>query len=166
MRQHIFELGVVDYLIKSEINDSLIQSYFDAFKQMQALSYKIKEINIVVLDDSHLSLSIIKHFFKLTNFNNVTYYSDCQALANDPTIYDVYILDLSLPKMSGEDILVNIRHRHPKSIIIVLSSITNNNTISRTLLMGADDYIMKPFHANILMARLKLQLKYYLIRRD
>lgn len=166
MREHIFSLGVVDYLVKTEVQDSLLRSYFSAFKQMKNFSQNIKDVNIAVLDDSQLSLSLIKQIFELADYTNVTYFSDPLELLKVEKEFDVYIIDLIMPNMSGEELLLKIRHRHPKSTIIIMSSVTNYKTISTTLLMGADDYIMKPFDANIFMARLKVQIKYYLMMRD
>lgn len=166
MREHIFSLGVVDYLVKTEVEDSLLRSYFSAFKQMKTFSHEIKDVSVAVLDDSQLSLSMIRQIFELADVMNVSYYSDPEDLINDSKEYEVYIIDLVLPGMSGEEMLLKLRQRHPRSIIIMLSSITNYKTISTTLLMGADDYIMKPFDASILMARLKVQIKYYMMVKD
>jgi two-component system cell cycle response regulator len=166
MREHLFSLGVVDYLVKTEVEDSLLRSYFSAFRQMKVFSHDVKDVSVVVLDDSELSLSLIKQIFELADFKDITYYSNPHDLLNDKKEYDVYIIDLILPDISGEELLLKIRHRHPKSIIIIMSSVTNYKTISTTLLIGADDYIMKPFDANIFMARLKVQIKYYLMIRN
>lgn len=166
MREHIFGLGVVDYLVKTEVEDSLLRSYFSAFTKLKVFSHNVKEISVAVLDDSKLSLSLIHQIFDLADFQDVTYYSDPNDLVKDSKEYDVYIIDLILPGISGEELLLKLRHRHPKSIIMIMSSVTNYKTISTTLLIGADDYIMKPFDANIFMARLKVQIKYYLMMRD
>lgn len=166
MREHLFGLGVVDYLVKTEVEDSLLRSYFSAFKQMKTFSHDVKDVSVAVLDDSELSLSLISQIFELANFKDVTYYSNPNDLIEDQHEYDVYVIDLILPGISGEELLLKIRHRHPKSIIVIMSSVTNYKTISTTLLIGADDYIMKPFDANIFMARLKVQIKYYLMIRD
>lgn len=166
MREHIFGLGVVDYLVKTEVEDSLIRSYFSAFKQMKTFSNEVKDVSVAVLDDSELSLSLIAQIFELADFKIVDYFSAPYELVNTQKEYDVYIIDLILPGISGEELLLKIRHRHPKSIIVIMSSVTNYKTISTTLLMGADDYIMKPFDANIFMARLKVQIKYYLMVKD
>lgn len=166
MREHLFSLGVVDYLVKTEVEDSLLRSYFSAFKQMKTFSHDVKDVSVAVLDDSELSLSLISQIFELANFKDVTYYSNPIDLIEDQQEYDVYVIDLILPGISGEELLLKIRHRHPKSIIVIMSSVTNYKTISTTLLIGADDYIMKPFDANIFMARLKVQIKYYLMIRD
>jgi len=166
MREHIFGLGVVDYLVKTEVEDSLLRSYFSAFKQMKSFGHDVKDVEIAVLDDSKLSISLIKQIFELADFTNVSYFYDPLELLAEEKEYDVYIIDLVMPNMSGEELLLKIRHRHPRSNIVIMSSVTNYKTISTTLLMGADDYIMKPFDANIFMARLKVQIKYYLMMRD
>ncbi|MBN2897529.1 MAG: diguanylate cyclase [Clostridia bacterium] len=166
MREHLFSLGVVDYLVKTEVDDSIMTTYFKAFKQMKMFSHDVKDVNVAVLDDSELSLSLIRQIFELAGFSQVTYYSDPNEFMKDEKGYDVYIIDLILPGISGDELLLKLRHRHPKSVILIMSSVTNYKTISTTLLIGADDYIMKPFDANIFMARLKVQIKYYLMMCD
>ena len=66
--------------------------------------------------------------------------------------YDVVILDLMLPGIPGEEVLKEVR-RHGKTPTIVLTAKDTIDSKVEFLRNGADDYITKPFHAQLLLAR-------------
>ena len=69
--------------------------------------------------------------------------------------YDLLILDLMLPKMSGEDLL-NLYRKHGKqSPVLVLTARDEKESVVKLLNAGADDYIAKPFDLGELLARAK-----------
>lgn len=68
--------------------------------------------------------------------------------------YDVIVLDIMLPKMSGLEILKTIRGREIKTPIIMLSALNEVEDKIRGLDYGADDYLAKPFKTAELIARL------------
>jgi len=90
----------------------------------------------------------------------VDYYSKSDDLIKSDKTYDIYILDLILPGLSGETLFLKLKERNPICSVITMSTVSNYKTISSILLSGADDYLMKPFDANIFLARLRLQVKY------
>ena len=65
-----------------------------------------------------------------------------QALSNE---YDVILLDVMLPNMSGLDICRKIRDERPMQIIIMLTSKNSETDRVLGLELGADDYMTKPF---------------------
>jgi len=69
-------------------------------------------------------------------------------------IYDVIVLDIMLPKLSGLDILKAIRDRGIKTPVIMLSALSEVEDKVKGLTMGADDYLSKPFKTSELIARL------------
>lgn len=69
-------------------------------------------------------------------------------------IYDVIILDIMLPKISGLDILKHLRERKIKTPIIMLSALSEVEDKVRGLDTGADDYLAKPFKTTELVARI------------
>ncbi len=159
-REKIYNLGVVDYLIKGKIEDEAILLYLKTYEEMKTQNQKISSVKIAVLDDSNLSITIIKKIFQLTNFPLVDYYSKSDDLIKSDKTYDIYILDLILPGLSGETLFLKLKERNPICSVITMSTVSNYKTISSILLSGADDYLMKPFDANIFLARLRLQVKY------
>ncbi|MCJ8312354.1 MAG: response regulator transcription factor [Saccharospirillaceae bacterium] len=73
--------------------------------------------------------------------------------------YDVVILDVMLPSLSGLDICKSLRFEKPEQSIIMLTS--KNSELDRVLglELGADDYMTKPFSILELQARVKSQLR-------
>lgn len=73
---------------------------------------------------------------------------------------DLLILDLGLPKMSGESVCINTRKQHPNIPIIILTAKNQSEDVVRGLTaLGADDYISKPFEIEELLARIKVRLR-------
>lgn len=69
-------------------------------------------------------------------------------------IYDVIVLDVMLPKLSGLDILKTVRDRGVKTPIIILSALSQVEDKIKGLTIGADDYLAKPFKTAELLARI------------
>ena len=74
--------------------------------------------------------------------------------------YDLIILDLMLPGICGEELLVEIRKKHFMPIIVASAKTSSEDKIS-VLKMGADDFISKPFDINEVLARVEAQLRRY-----
>ena len=74
-------------------------------------------------------------------------------------IYDVIILDIMLPKMSGVDILKHLRERKIKTPLIMLSALSEVEDKVRGLDAGADDYLAKPFKTVELVARINALMR-------
>jgi two-component system, OmpR family, response regulator len=72
---------------------------------------------------------------------------------------DLVILDLGLPKLTGEGVVAEIRKNYPELRIIILSAKDTLNDVVQGLSLGADDYMTKPFIADELLARIKARLK-------
>lgn len=73
--------------------------------------------------------------------------------------YDVLILDLDLPKLSGIDILRRLRAAKSTVPVLVLTGKEEIEDKERALDEGADDYVTKPFHPRELSARLRALLR-------
>ena len=73
---------------------------------------------------------------------------------------DVLVLDLMMPKLSGFDVLTQLRESAaPRPRIIVLSGRGREQDVVRAFALGADDYMTKPFNPQELMARIGRLLK-------
>jgi two-component system, cell cycle response regulator CtrA len=68
--------------------------------------------------------------------------------------YDIILLDLSLPDMSGFEVLRSLRASKIKTPILILSGIASIENKVKGLGFGADDYMTKPFHKSELLARI------------
>ena len=69
--------------------------------------------------------------------------------------YDLLILDLGLPKMSGLDVLKRLRSRNTQLPVLILTALDGVNDRVKGLDLGADDYMAKPFELPELEARVR-----------
>jgi two-component system KDP operon response regulator KdpE len=73
---------------------------------------------------------------------------------------DLIILDLSMPSVDGWEVCRLIRHKSDVPIIILTAAhVTDEDTV-RGLELGANDYIIKPFKNNVLLARIRNALRW------
>ncbi|WP_395539612.1 response regulator transcription factor CtrA [Neotabrizicola sp. sgz301269] len=68
--------------------------------------------------------------------------------------YDLILLDLNLPDMSGHEVLRQIRLARVETPILILSGSDDTENKLRGFGFGADDYLTKPFHREELVARI------------
>src|ERR1700712_4278499 len=68
--------------------------------------------------------------------------------------YDIILLDLTLPDMSGYEVLRSLRVAKVKTPILILSGMSSIEDKVKGLGFGADDYLSKPFHKDELIARI------------
>src|SRR5437667_12197871 len=72
---------------------------------------------------------------------------------------DLVLLDLLLPKRDGLDVLAEVRKVRPTLPVIILTARGAEDDRVRGLKMGADDYVVKPFSARELLARVEAVLR-------
>lgn len=165
-RRKLFDLGIVDFLLKQDISSQRLGKYLDNLGSANELIRNLSELAIAVLDDSTTSLALVENIFRMNGIFNVDYYRVPEQLLESGKKYDLFIVDLVLPGMSGEEVILHLRRSNPGSSIIALSGISNTKTVSQVLLSGADDYITKPFDASIFLARLRTNIRAYTLTRE
>lgn len=74
-------------------------------------------------------------------------------------VYDLIILDVMLPGMNGFDILKEIRNNNIDTKVIMATAKTELDDKLNGFSNGADDYIIKPFHIEEVVARVNVQLR-------
>jgi two-component system cell cycle response regulator CtrA len=68
--------------------------------------------------------------------------------------YDLILLDLNLPDMSGHEVLRQVRQARVETPILILSGSDDTENKLKGFGFGADDYLTKPFHREELVARI------------
>lgn len=86
-----------------------------------------------------------------------------QALVNP---YDLIVLDLMLPKVSGLDILARLRRAGNRVPVLILTARDTANDIIKGLNTGSDDYLTKPFDMGELIARCQALIRRHYDRPD
>lgn len=113
---------------------------------------------LLVEDDLDLHFIICK--FLMTNHYTVqsAYSGDTAYELIQHNHYDLIVLDLMLPGITGETFLVNIR-QFTQTPVMILSSKASVSDRVWTLQQGADDYLTKPFEKAELLARIEALLR-------
>lgn len=73
--------------------------------------------------------------------------------------YDLLLVDVMLPGMNGIELCRNIRAEKPVSLILMLTALGLTEDKVSGLRAGADDYLVKPFHFDELLARIEALLR-------
>ncbi|MBK5241953.1 response regulator transcription factor [Clostridium sp.] len=113
------------------------------------------KIRILVVDDEQKVLNVIEAYLLKEGFDVLTSLDGEEALKlfENEQIH-LIILDLMLPKISGEKVCNKIRATSSVPIIMLTAKIEEDNKIEG-LAIGADDYITKPFSNRELVSRVK-----------
>lgn len=74
----------------------------------------------------------------------------------DATEYDTVVLDIMLPKLSGLEVIKIVREKKNKTPILILTALDSISDRVKGLDSGADDYLVKPFSFDELMARIRV----------
>ncbi len=69
--------------------------------------------------------------------------------------YDLYILDINVPRISGLELLDLILHKNDQARVIMISSNTDAQSLETAYALGCVDYLKKPFHITELRAKIK-----------
>ena len=114
---------------------------------------------VLVIDDDVDTIELLKRILLLANFDVASSKTGLDALDMvDRVKPDVILLDLMMPEMDGREILSRIRSK-TMSPVIVVSALTNKDTVVELLNQGSDDYITKPFHRDEIIARINAVIR-------
>lgn len=127
---------------------------------MITMPFRHKKV-LIIEDDNEINLLLTKMLTNLqVNITNA--YAGTEGLYYfEKEKYDLVLLDLMLPGVAGEIILQKIREKSKVPVIIISAKTTLQDKVNM-LKGGADDYIIKPFHQDEVLARVEVQLRRFL----
>lgn len=115
---------------------------------------------ILVVDDEKNITTVLKAYLEREKHNVLTAHDGQTALqlahSEKP---DLIILDLMLPGLSGEEIMQQLRREGSRVPVIMLTAKSAMDEKVYGLAIGADDYIVKPFSSQEVVARVKTILR-------
>ena len=121
-------------------------------------------IKLLIIEDSEETVDLIRLI--LSNESDIKIF-DTNSIKDSinlikKDIFDIILLDLSLPDGNGTYICEQVRkfpELYGKPFIIALTADTSQESVNRNLELGCDDYIKKPFDTEELLIRLKKFIK-------
>jgi len=114
-----------------------------------------RTMRVLLIEDDKATAQAIELMLKAEGFN--IYITDVGEEGLDLSKlydYDIILLDLNLPDISGFEVLRSLRSSKITTPILILSGFGTVEHKVRGLVFGADDYMTKPFHRNELVARI------------
>jgi DNA-binding response OmpR family regulator len=114
---------------------------------------------LVVDDDVHLCRFLSREFTRRHCSVRVCHDGESGCEAIESSFFNLVVLDLNMPKMSGVAVLKKVRLSKPRLPILVLTAKNRTEDIVSVLGYGADDYVIKPFSVLELMARIRSLLR-------
>jgi DNA-binding response OmpR family regulator len=119
----------------------------------------MKDRILIVEDEADIAALLKVHLIELDLACDIcSHGEEALALALNNT-YQLVLLDVMLPGLSGLDICRQLRQEKPLQAIIMLTSKTSETDRVLGLELGADDYMTKPFSVRELQARVRAQLR-------
>lgn len=117
---------------------------------------------IVVIEDELVVQNSLVDGLVRSGFDAFAYSTAEQFLNSEIiSLADAVIMDIQLPGINGWDATALIKKRYSATPVIMLTAYTDVNYRVQGFETGADDYIIKPFFMEELLARLKTVLKLY-----
>lgn len=115
---------------------------------------------VLVVEDEDDIREYLKDILSENGFVIHTASDGAQALgAVRKILPDIVVLDLGLPKVSGEAVCREIKKNYPQIPVILLTAKGTPRDVVEGFNLGADDYISKPFTGEEVIARVKARLK-------
>ena len=120
-----------------------------------------KEIKILVVEDDNDINKLLCDIIRKSGYVPQSAFSGTEAMIYlENRVWDLVLLDLMLPGMSGEELLEKISEQIPVPVMII-SAKSEKQTKIDALRTGADDYITKPFDIEEVSARIDSHLRRY-----
>ena len=118
-------------------------------------SYPFNNPTILVIDNDPSTAAVFKKLLQSKDYHVLTTNSSKESLDIVQRIMlDLIILDLLMPEMDGWQLCTAIREM-TRTPILIISAIESSEIITKTLNLGADDYLVKPVSSYTLLAHVK-----------
>ena len=116
------------------------------------------QYKILIVDDDQDLLKMLRNYFERKNYMILTAIDGIEAIEKVQQSPDIILLDINMPKMDGMEVCRRIRDKVACPIIFLTAKVEEEDRVNG-LLMGGDDYIIKPFSIKELDARICAHIK-------
>jgi two-component system response regulator AtoC len=116
-----------------------------------------KKYRILVVDDEESITFLLKtELEELSDFDVDVALNGTEAInLIQSTIYDIALLDIKMPRVSGIDVLKFINEHSPTTQVIMLTNVIDYKTAIETIKLGAYDFVSKPYDTQQLLATVR-----------
>lgn len=123
---------------------------------------------ILIVDDEEDVLQSYKMTLRLSGINNFTLFSDSRKVMEllSRSRHSAVVLDLSMPHVTGLELLNCIREKHPGTPVIVVTGSNSVPTAVECMKQGAHDYMVKPVEDSRFITGLKNVIEIFELRNE
>jgi len=117
-------------------------------------------MKILIVEDEHKVATFIKEGLEESHYEADVVYDgkNAQKLASQ-YVYDLFIVDIIIPFVSGLDLCKEFKQKMPDVPVLLLTALGTTEDKLLGFDAGADDYLVKPFEFRELLARVRVLLK-------
>lgn len=153
------EAGAIDYLIKPFSMHIVKLRIWRCLKntQLDENEKDIKNSKILLVDDQELNRDVLGHRLTKSGYQLISATNGQEALdAMAAEKFDLILLDIMMPDISGTDVLKKIRKegKNKNTPVIMTTAVDDIEIINECMKAGADDYITKPLNTTLLKLRI------------
>jgi len=120
------------------------------------------EYHVLVVDDEEINQQVLANLLSMNKYSFTPAYSGQEALdlIESDQNFDIILLDVMMPKMSGYEVCKKIREKYlPSELPIIMLTAKNQvSDLVEGLSSGANDYLPKPFIKDELLTRMRTHL--------
>lgn len=121
-------------------------------------------MNILLLEDDLILSEIIEEFLLENGLHVTLFYDGKEALdAIFENKFDILILDINVPSLSGFELLKALKDAHISTPTIFITSLSQISDVKKGFALGAEDYLKKPFELEELLVRIERTRKLHRI---
>ena len=123
---------------------------------------------VLVVDDEPVNLQVVRNYLAVEKFRLTLASSGEEALRRlGEESFDLVLLDVMMPRISGYDVCRKLRESHPMSDlpVIFLTARTQDSDVVAGMALGANDYLAKPISKDRLLARIRPHLDLLQVHR-
>ena len=103
-------------------------------------------ISVLIVDDEEMMRSLLEKILSREGYKIRTAEDGIAALEmlrEEPS--DIIISDMQMPRMTGFELLKVVKNEFPRAGVIIMTAFGDTYTVKDALLLGADEYVTKPF---------------------
>ncbi len=117
-------------------------------------------MKILLLEDDEVISEQIKDYFELCDYKVDAYSNGLELVENaNPTSYDIMLLDINTPGLSGLEVLKEFRNLSINTPAIFVTAMSDMNYLKNAYSTGCNDYVRKPFDIEELEIRIEHLIK-------
>jgi CheY-like chemotaxis protein len=166
-KKNAFEAGCDDFEQKPVEFDVLVKKINALIIEHAELTTEIKkgqrhDNKILIIDDNENDQYILSEYLNREGFNNIEIASNGEHALDilNTNNFDLVLMDMNMPVMDGIETLSKMKNDLSLQHIpvIMISGISESNSISQCIEIGAEAYVIKPFDKNILRSKINSAL--------